>query len=70
MPGCISYWRTEKELISLARERGVRVYGISSYLIHPVSGGLSSTIVAGYANLSEQDIIQGVKLLAESWKIE
>ncbi len=62
--------RTEKELISLARERGVRVYGISSYLIHPVSGGLSSTIVAGYANLSEQDIIQGVKLLAESWKIE
>lgn len=59
--------RTEEELVALAAERGVRVYGISGYYIHQEHNQMPSTVVAGYANLSEEEIIRGAGLLTEAW---
>lgn len=57
----------EKRLVELARESGVKVYGYSSYLIDSREVEDSCTVVLGYANLSEEKIQEGVRLLAESW---
>lgn len=60
--------RTEQELIALAGKAGVKVYGLSSYFIHPECNRWPATIVLGYASLSEEEIRQGVQVLAECWK--
>lgn len=71
--------RTEQELIARAEKAGVRVYGLSQYYItnYPeddktdISSRLCrhpATVVAGYAKLTEEDIIRGAGLLAEGWQ--
>ncbi len=70
--------RTEEELIELARRAGARVYGLSQYYIeeHPQGSARDflshkqhpATIVAGYARLSEEEIVQGVRLLKKGWQ--
>ena len=51
-----------------AQERGVRVYGLSSCCIGEEHVSRSSTVVLGYARLSEEQINRGTGLLREAWK--
>ncbi|MDO5405718.1 MAG: PLP-dependent aminotransferase family protein [Eubacteriales bacterium] len=66
---CREPWEAaEQELIDLAARAGVKVYGLSSYYIHPEHNSHPATIVLGYASLSEEQIRQGAELLTECWK--
>ena len=60
----------EEALIRKAAEAGVRVYGLSSYFIHPEHNHRPSTVVLGYASLSEEQIIDGIHLLETCWGIQ
>ena len=59
--------RQEDWLIGKAKDKGVKVYGLSSYFIRPCSSGFSSTVMLGYARVSEEQIARGVQLLWEAW---
>ncbi len=58
----------EEELMKKAAGAGVKVYGLSSYFIHPEHNYQAPTVVLGYASLSEAQITQGTALLKECWK--
>lgn len=60
----------EEALIRKAAETGVRVYGLNSYFIHPEHNHRPSTVVLGYASLSEKQIIDGIHLLETCWGIQ
>lgn len=60
--------RSETQLIRLAEACGVGVYGISGYFIHPEVHHVPSTVVLGYANLSEEQIAAGARRLIECWQ--
>lgn len=59
--------KTEEELISQAKACGVRVYGLSDYYIQKPLNTVGSTIILGYANLTEEQIREAVKLLSACW---
>ena len=56
---------TEKELIRRAAEEGIKVYGLSDYVIGEMQQG--ATVLLGYANLSEEEIRESVKILCRIW---
>lgn len=58
---------TEEELVSLAAEAGVKVYGLSSYYIYPEKKDYPATVVLGYASLSEAQIRHGANLLLKRY---
>lgn len=60
---------SEEWLVERARGAGVRVYGLSAYFIHSHHNNNPSTIVLGYANLTEEEIRNGVTLLKEAWML-
>ena len=47
---------------------GVRVYGLSSYFIHPELNHRPASMVLGYASLREEEIREGIRLLVSCWK--
>ena len=60
---------SEEKLITRARNEGICVHGLSEYYIekpHFYKG----TIILGFANLSEDEIIKGVKKLKIAWLIK
>ncbi len=57
----------EAELEQRAAEAGVKVYGLSRYFIHPEHNRYPSTVVLGYANLTEGEIRDGVRRLKKAW---
>jgi GntR family transcriptional regulator/MocR family aminotransferase len=57
---------TEEELIERAKTRGVKVYGLSEYYVEPQPDA-AAAILLGYANMSEDKIVEAVKILAEAW---
>lgn len=59
---------TEEELIGRGKAFGVRVYGLSTYFIHPRPETGAGTVLLGYANLTVDEIKTGVSLLKEAWK--
>lgn len=62
--------RKEQELLDRAAAAGVKAYGLSQYFIYPEYHRYPSTIVLGYANLSEKEIGEGVKRLREAWDVQ
>ena len=60
----------EEALIRKAAEAGVRVYGLNSYFIHPEHNHRPSTVLLGYASLSEEQIVDGIHLLKTCWGIQ
>lgn len=60
----------EEALIRKAAEAGVRVYGLNSYFIHSEHNHSPSTVVLGYASLSEEQIVDGIHLLKTCWGIQ
>lgn len=58
--------RTEQELIDAAKEKSIRVYGLSDYRIGK-GGENRATVLLGYANLSEEQITGAAGILCEIW---
>jgi len=61
--GCSERWMIEQ-----AWKKGVRVYGLSSCFIHKYQDKQPSTVLLGYANLSEDQIEKGIELLGQAWR--
>lgn len=68
---------SEDELVSSAKNAAAKVYGISAYyLTDPDAAGRQdshapkSTVLLGYAGLSDEQILQGVAALAGAWQLE
>lgn len=61
---------SEQKLVEQAAQAGVKVYGLSRYFIHPEHNPYSSTLVLGYANLSENEIRKGIDILRRVWNIK
>lgn len=59
----------EAALIKAAEREGVRVYGMSGYFIHAEHNSLPATVVLGFANLKEEKIKEGLKLLRKAWSV-
>lgn len=59
---------TEQELVKRAQQQGIQVYGLSQYAQLPL---LSDTpqIVLGFASLSEQELMEGLRLLMDAWDL-
>ena len=58
---------TESELIFKAKEKKIKVYGLSDYRICADAAD-RPTILLGYANLSEKQIKDAVCILGECWR--
>lgn len=56
---------TEQELIQHARQVGIKVYPLSEYCVNEAD--YPPTVILGYATLSEEEIREGVRLLAQAW---
>ncbi len=54
---------TEEEMIRLAEAEGVKVYPISKYFVNEVPPKYMSTVLIGYAELSEKEITEGIGIL-------
>ena len=60
---------TENSLIRRAEEKGVRVYGLSSYYVKDsVPETEEPVILLGYANMSEEKIREAVEQLKKAWR--
>ena len=59
--------RTEEWLVESAKQAGVKVYGLSSYLIREGKAVVVPTVILGYAMLSEDAIKEGIRLLRAAW---
>lgn len=59
--------QTESDLIAEARNRGVRVYGLSESLVGQSGGQPCSTVLLGYGGLGTEDIKKGLTLLRQAW---
>lgn len=58
---------SEEALAARAAALGVKVYGMSGYFIRPGENGPCSTVLLGYASLSEEEIHTGTELLGRAW---
>ncbi|WP_287492839.1 MocR-like pyridoxine biosynthesis transcription factor PdxR [Sellimonas sp.] len=58
--------RSEEELIRLAREEKVAVYGLSSYDTQGTRKNQASVLL-GYANMEEDQIKEAVEILKKAW---
>jgi DNA-binding transcriptional MocR family regulator len=58
---------TEAELIQRAKEKGIRVYGLSEHYISGSEDSENNTVLIGYANMTEKKIKESLPLLAEAW---
>lgn len=56
----------EEELINRAKEEGIRVYGLSDYIIGDKTE--KGTVLLGYANLSEEEIKEAAEILCRVWR--
>lgn len=61
--------REESRLITLAEKSGVKVYGMSGYFILEEHNTYPSTVVLGYASLTEEEIRTGLALLCRVWSV-
>ncbi len=58
--------KTEEELIALAEQHDIKVYGLSAYDTEHREVE-RATILLGFANLKEENIIAATKILCEIW---
>lgn len=59
----------EKDVIMLAQKVGIHLYGLSEYFVLPFESSYT-TLVLGYANLSEEAIRESIQLLYETMKTQ
>ncbi|MBS4211210.1 MocR-like pyridoxine biosynthesis transcription factor PdxR [Neobacillus rhizophilus] len=56
----------EEELVRRAMAAGVKVYPLSVYYAE-LAGGVDSKVLLGYGGLSENQIQEGIRVLADAW---
>ena len=56
----------EQQLLEKAAEKKVRVYGLSGFYMERAQAKEMSTIILGYAGLTEEEIRKGVDLLRKA----
>ena len=61
--------RPEKELIEAAAESGVKIYGLSDFVICEEDNKERSTVLLGYGALSMEEILEGIGKLKNAWHI-
>ena len=59
---------SEKKLTETAAQAGVKVYGMSDFVIGQNKDLFPSTVILGYASLKESEITEGCKRLVNAWK--
>lgn len=59
---------SEKELIERAKEHGVLVYPVSVFWIR-INKYTKNMILLGFGGMSENQIIQGIKILTNAWSL-
>lgn len=59
---------TEKELITKAKNRGIKVYPVSTFWIRKDKYP-NNMVLLGFGGMSENDIFEGIRLLKEAWFI-
>ena len=57
--------RSEQELLRMAAQRGVKIYGMSDAYIGALPKSWKPTLILGYAGLSEAKIEEGVRRLSD-----
>lgn len=57
---------TEEELVNRAADHGVRVYPLSRHC-HEIPP-IPSTVIVGFAGLTEQELLQAAELLKKAWQ--
>lgn len=58
----------ESDLVEMAKNKGIRVYGLNEYFIDKTQEDSYKTIVFGYSNLSFEQMKTGVEILTQVWK--
>ena len=61
---------SETELIQKAKSQGVKVYGLSEYCVgtqRKMQNKRNATILLGYANMKEEEIIEAIESLKKAW---
>lgn len=58
---------TERELVSTAKEKGIKVLGLSNSYMNREICQSKSTIFLGYASLREEELEDAIKLLKLAW---
>lgn len=58
--------RSEQEMIALALEQGIKVYGLSEYCVKPMKQN-ETTLLLGYANMKEEEIRAAAEILIRIW---
>jgi DNA-binding transcriptional MocR family regulator len=62
----VSGTREQDELISLALQKGVKVYSTMPFWLNKDKAPLNS-ILLGFNAVREADVFPGIKLLSEAW---
>ncbi len=61
--------RSEKQLTKAAAAVGVRVYGLSEFCVGEIAPQWNrETVILGYASLSREQIVEGLRRLEEAWR--
>ena len=58
---------SEQEAVERAAKAGVRVYGLSEFLVSGKAPQMPATVLLGYATMSEEDLEEGMKRLVKAW---
>lgn len=58
---------SEEELVGAARERGVRVYGLSEFAVSPDPAIPGSTVVLGYPGIPVSGLAEAVRRMERAW---
>ncbi len=58
---------SEKDLVRMAKEQHVRVYGLTETFIRRKQPEAKAIILLGYGALSEREIVNGVDILRRTW---
>lgn len=59
----------EESLVKQAKNAGIKVYGLSKYFISNHDNLYAPTVLLGFANLSIEQIKEGIKILRKVWRI-
>lgn len=59
---------TEQDLINSAKVAGINVYPLSNHFIsNDIAQQSRATVIIGYANISNEDIVAGLRILKAAW---
>ena len=59
---------SEQEAVARAAGAGVRVYGLSEFLVSGQTPPIPATVLLGYATMPEEDLREGMRRLADVWR--